>query len=130
MNININGESRSFAEGSSIRDVLDHMGLLEKPVVVELNLEIVSKERWEGQRLKEGDQMEVIGFVGGGANHTGEAHLLWDLGHRDPFDRVLAAQDHLETVPIAGVVVFLEAFGTDRMMVVIHWSWNGLKEML
>ena len=75
MNININGESRSFAEGISIRDVLDHMGLLEKPVVVELNLEIVSKERWEGQCLKEGDQMEVIGFVGGGANHTGEAHL-------------------------------------------------------
>jgi thiamine biosynthesis protein ThiS len=66
MNININGESRRFSEDLSIRDVLAQMGLLEKPVVVELNLEIVPKERWEGHRLKEGDRMEVIGFVGGG----------------------------------------------------------------
>lgn len=67
MNININGENKPFPEGISIRDILDQMGLLEKSVVVELNLEIVPKERWEECRLKEGDQMEVIGFVGGGA---------------------------------------------------------------
>jgi sulfur carrier protein len=66
MNININGEARTVPDGAFVQDVLKEMGLHEKPVVVELNLEIVPREKWSGRRLNDGDQMEVIGFVGGG----------------------------------------------------------------
>lgn len=66
MNIKINGEAKTISEGALVQDILKEMGLHEKPVVVELNLEIVPRETWGGRRLKDGDQMEVIGFVGGG----------------------------------------------------------------
>jgi sulfur carrier protein len=36
-------------------------------VAVELNLEIVPRSRWEATLLKDGDKLEVVHFVGGGA---------------------------------------------------------------
>jgi PIN domain nuclease of toxin-antitoxin system len=34
----------------------------------------------------------------------------WDLSHRDPFDRMLAAQAKLEKMPLATVDILLKAF--------------------
>jgi sulfur carrier protein len=35
-------------------------------VAIELNREIVHKEQWPQTRLKEGDRLEIVHFVGGG----------------------------------------------------------------
>ena len=43
-------------------------------VAVELNREIVPRERWSGTRLSEGDRLEIVHFVGGGTHF-----LLSDL---------------------------------------------------
>jgi thiamine biosynthesis protein ThiS len=36
-------------------------------VAVELNRDIVPRDRWAATLLKEGDRLEVVHFVGGGA---------------------------------------------------------------
>lgn len=42
----------------------------------------------------------------------GHAHLAgsWDVSHRDPFDRMLAAQARIETLPLASVDDLLRCF--------------------
>lgn len=66
MKLHINGEAREFPGGLNVRGLLDQLGLKGDRVAVELNLEIVSRERWESTPLQEGDRLEIVHFVGGG----------------------------------------------------------------
>jgi thiamine biosynthesis protein ThiS len=65
MNININGEKKEFQEKISISKLLKELGLENKPVVVELNMEIVIKEDYN-KELSPNDTLEIVTFVGGG----------------------------------------------------------------
>ena len=66
MEIVVNGERRTVGEGMTLEGLVREMGFLEKPVVCEVNLSIVSRKDWAGTLLSPGDTVEVIGFVGGG----------------------------------------------------------------
>ena len=66
MTVQINGESRRLEEGTTLAGLLSNLGLHAERVAVEVNLNIVEKERYAGSLLKEGDKVEIIGFVGGG----------------------------------------------------------------
>lgn len=48
-----------------------------------------------------------------------DAHALragsWTVDHKDPFDRMLAAQAHLESVPIVSIDKYLDKFGSVRL---------------
>lgn len=62
---------------------------------------------------------QVISGLGARSIPVTDEHALkagsWDIAHRDPFDRMLAAQAHLEKVPIVSADIFLDAFGIDRI---------------
>ncbi len=75
--ITVNGERRTIRERTTLRALVGEMGLLEKPVVCEVNLSIQSKKDWESIFLIEGDSVEIIGFVGGGCVPS------WDCGPDD-----------------------------------------------
>ena len=64
--VSVNGEKRQVEEGTTLRALVGEMGFLDRPIVCEVNLAILSKKDWEGTILREGDQVEIIGFVGGG----------------------------------------------------------------
>jgi thiamine biosynthesis protein ThiS len=66
MEIVVNGEARTLEEGTTLQELVREMGFLEKPVVCEVNLSIVSRKDWAETVLAPGDAIEVIGFVGGG----------------------------------------------------------------
>jgi sulfur carrier protein len=66
MEIRLNGESRSFADGLSVAELLEALGLGGRRVAVELNLDIVPRESFPTTRLAAGDVVEVVQFVGGG----------------------------------------------------------------
>ena len=66
MEIVVNGEARNVREKTTLQELVGEMGFLEKPVVCEVNLSIISRKDWEGTILSAGDAVEVIGFVGGG----------------------------------------------------------------
>ena len=71
MRVHINGEERVFADPSPPAD-FTLAGLVEalemKPdrVAVELNRDIVPRDRWPETLLKDGDRLEIVHFVGGG----------------------------------------------------------------
>ncbi len=67
MNLTINGESRVVA-AETLSALVEQLGMKPDRVAVELNREIVRRDEWPQTRLKDGDQLEIVHFVGGGAD--------------------------------------------------------------
>jgi len=68
MLLHVNGESREFPDGLTVAALVGQLGMKPDRVAVELNLEIVSRTKWEATVLKDGDKLEVVHFVGGGSS--------------------------------------------------------------
>jgi sulfur carrier protein len=66
MEITINGVLRDVPEGLTVRALVEHLGLDEGPVAVEVNRAVVPRARHGEQRVASGDVIEVVHFVGGG----------------------------------------------------------------
>ena len=67
MNLQVNGEPMTMEEGTTVKRLLESLKLTPELVVVELNLTILKREELVKTVLKENDQVEVVHFVGGGA---------------------------------------------------------------
>jgi thiamine biosynthesis protein ThiS len=67
MKLQINGEPREFDEPLSLSALVGKLGMKPDRVAVELNREIVSREKWSETSLAEGDRLEIVQFVGGGS---------------------------------------------------------------
>ena len=66
MKLQVNGEGREVPEGLTLSGLLVHLGLDAPRVAVEVNRALVPKARHAEQRLTDGDQVEIVTFVGGG----------------------------------------------------------------
>ena len=66
MRITINGESRDFGPGLTVTALLTQLGIDNRKVAVERNLEIVPKSAFAATALQDGDRLEIVHFIGGG----------------------------------------------------------------
>jgi thiamine biosynthesis protein ThiS len=66
LRIVVNGDERRVPCPATLLDLLAHLGLDPRTVVVELNREIVRRPRLGETSLSEGDSVELVHFVGGG----------------------------------------------------------------
>lgn len=66
MDILLNGEPRSLAHPMSVLELLDHEGLGQRRVAVEVNGEIVPRSRHGAHALADGDRIEIVHALGGG----------------------------------------------------------------
>jgi thiazole synthase len=66
LNVRINGEQRRVASGINVAALIAELGLNAKRVAVERNLEIVPRSTFEQVEVEDGDQYEIVHFVGGG----------------------------------------------------------------
>ena len=67
MRLTINGEERTFETSLNVNDLLGEIGLDARKVAVERNLEIVPKSAYGEIALADGDRLEIVHFIGGGA---------------------------------------------------------------
>ena len=70
MKLQINGEEKDFAGPLTLAVLVQQLGLKPDRVAVELNLQIVARERWQQTDLKDADQLEIVHFVGGGISSS------------------------------------------------------------
>ncbi len=63
--IHLNGEERSFS-ASSLSDLIAELGLEQRMIAIERNLEVVPKSQYGETSLKEGDRIELVHMIGGG----------------------------------------------------------------
>ena len=68
MKIQLNGESRGIGVGQTVAGLLRELDIRTDRVAVELNLEILDRSDFETRRLRDGDRVEILSFIGGGAN--------------------------------------------------------------
>ena len=64
--LQINGESRDFADAITLAALIAQLGSKPDRVAVELNLEIIPRDKWPDTILRTGDRLEIVHFVGGG----------------------------------------------------------------
>jgi sulfur carrier protein len=67
MRLFVNGDEREIPDGATIVGLLEHLDVARERVAVEVNGEVVRRALHGEHRLAPGDRVEVVAFVGGGA---------------------------------------------------------------
>jgi sulfur carrier protein len=66
MQLTVNGDTRQFPDGLTIRGLVEALGLTEGPVAVERNREVVPRALHAETLLSDRDVVEIVHLVGGG----------------------------------------------------------------
>ncbi|HEX7280663.1 MAG TPA: sulfur carrier protein ThiS [Vicinamibacterales bacterium] len=66
MTIRLNGDSHELAAPLSVAALLQQLDIDARRVAVELNLTVVKKAAYDSAVINEGDEVEIVNFVGGG----------------------------------------------------------------
>src|SRR4030095_16569625 len=66
--ITVNGQPHTASPGSSVASLLASMGMDPARVAIERNEEVIPRRTWPEALLAEGDKIEIVSFVGGGAH--------------------------------------------------------------
>jgi thiamine biosynthesis protein ThiS len=66
ISIRVNGEPRRVRAGISVADLARELGLDVAKIAVERNREIAPRSALAGIAVEEGDEYEIVTFVGGG----------------------------------------------------------------
>jgi thiamine biosynthesis protein ThiS len=67
LNIIVNGDEKNIADGMALSELITGLGLKPERLAIELNRKIVRRADWGSTTLSEGDKVEIVHFVGGGA---------------------------------------------------------------
>jgi thiamine biosynthesis protein ThiS len=65
MTVIVNGESRTIPDNTTLRALVAQFNLTPEKVAIELNKRLARAEKYD-LALKEGDEVEIVTFVGGG----------------------------------------------------------------
>ncbi|TCT15650.1 sulfur carrier protein [Natranaerovirga pectinivora] len=66
MKIKVNGKEEIIEGSMSLMTFVLEKELNPERIVIEYNLDILSKEQWESTVLKDEDKLEILCFMGGG----------------------------------------------------------------
>lgn len=66
MKVKVNGKEFEVEQGTTILSFLESRGINPSLVVVEINHDIPNRETWGNVSFGEGDNIEIIRFLGGG----------------------------------------------------------------
>lgn len=66
MRIRLNGDPYEVAGPLTVSALLAHLDIDARRVAVEHNLVVVKRAQYESAEIHEGDEIEIVNFVGGG----------------------------------------------------------------
>ena len=67
MELIVNGEKKSFdKESMTIKELVKELGIKVPNYAVAVGMEVIPKSEYETYKLKDGDKVEIVTFVGGG----------------------------------------------------------------
>jgi thiamine biosynthesis protein ThiS len=66
MTITLNGDRHELPAPVSVSELLRRLDIDARRVAVELNLAVVKKPAYDSSVIKDGDEVEIVNFVGGG----------------------------------------------------------------
>ncbi|MBB5685602.1 sulfur carrier protein ThiS [Sphingobium boeckii] len=81
ISIRVNGEHRRVKDGLTLADLAAELGLDPAKVAVERNLVVVPRSTLAGVTVEDGDELEIVHFVGGG-DHIAVSSDSWTVAGR------------------------------------------------
>jgi thiazole synthase len=117
MRIELNGDARELAEGATLAEAAREAGAGEdaRGVAVALDGEVVPRGEWEATQLREGQAVEVLAAIQGGAP---EADETWELGDREWTSRLIAGTGGFRS--LEQMETALAAAGTEIVTVALR----------
>jgi len=82
VSITVNGEHKRIAAGLSLADLASELGLVPEKVAVERNLEVVPRSTLKEVIVEDGDDIEIVHFVGGGDHVAPLVDDSWTVAGR------------------------------------------------
>jgi len=64
--VQVNGEGREVRDQTTLNDLVSELSLAPARIAVELNHQVVRRDKWSETILSEDDRIEIVHFVGGG----------------------------------------------------------------
>jgi sulfur carrier protein len=64
----VNGDSYQISDESTVIDLVRELKLIPERVAIELNRSILARAVWAQTKLRAGDRLEIVHFVGGGSS--------------------------------------------------------------
>lgn len=108
MKLTVNGDPMELSEGTTVTSLLEQVKLKPELVVVELNLSILKRDELPKTVLKTGDQVEIVHFVGGGAEETPEPAPAPPAGE-EPKPKPKAKRKSKKVTMKSGALVIVES---------------------
>ncbi|MCF8706870.1 sulfur carrier protein ThiS [Rhizorhapis sp. SPR117] len=84
--IRINGEHRRVRDGLTLAELASELGFVPEKVAVERNLEVVPRSTLAQVRVEDGDELEIVHFVGGGDNGANDG---WEVAGKRFMSRLI-----------------------------------------
>ena len=118
LSIRINGEQRRVAAGITIAQLALDLGLAPEKVAVERNLEIVPRSTLAHVMLADGDELEIVHFVGGGDHRPAIEDDSWSVAGRTFHSRLIVGTGKYKD--FAQNAAALEASGAEIVTVAVR----------
>lgn len=66
MKLVVNGQERDLPAGTTVRQLIETLGLAKQACAAEVNQTLVPRREQELKELRDGDRVELVSLVGGG----------------------------------------------------------------
>jgi thiamine biosynthesis protein ThiS len=66
MRVTVNGDVRELRDGVTVEEFVRELGFAARRIAVEVNLDVLPRAAYGTRRLREGDVVEIVQFIGGG----------------------------------------------------------------
>ncbi|WP_294392324.1 sulfur carrier protein ThiS [uncultured Sphingomonas sp.] len=116
--ITVNGGHKRVAAGMTIADLAQELGLVPEKVAVERNLEVVPRSTIAQVELEDGDELEIVHFVGGGDHAASIAQDTWTVAGRTFRSRLIVGTGKYKD--FAQNAAALEASGAEIVTVAVR----------
>jgi len=116
--IMVNGEHKRVVAGMSIADLARELGLIPEKVAVERNLEVVPRSTIAQVCLEDGDELEIVHFVGGGDHAAPVDEDRWTVAGRSFRSRLIVGTGKYKD--FAQNAAALEASGAEIVTVAVR----------
>ena len=64
--IQLNGDPYEIKDGTNLNELLNNLKIQKNKVAIEVNGEIIEKNKYPNLILNKGDKVEIVKFIGGG----------------------------------------------------------------
>lgn len=117
ISIHINGEHRRVRQGLTLAQLASELGFVPEKIAVERNLEVVPRSTLADVLVEDGDELEIVHFVGGG-DHPAGGEDSWTVADRTFRSRLIVGTGKYKSFEQNAAAV--EASGAEIVTVAVR----------